>query len=212
MSRWFLQKRSLSNCTFFTLAPFFQRCLTASTFFCCADISSKKDYCMMHSSFLFICEEFFKFFICFCGSFCFHNSHTIHHSMNVSINSYVRSIVEMGEDDFCRFDTNTRESLYLSKTIGNLTIIVWEEFFCCFKDMSCFNTIIIHRTKYYFYFFWFDCEKICRSFNYFKKFFGWFIDSLVCHLSWKHDSNKELKGGFKIKFDSFFWINFIDGL
>lgn len=70
----------------------------------------------MHAAFLFIAEEFFEFFISLLRSFRLHNAHTIHHTMNMSIDTDKRHIVEMREDDFCCFDSHARESLQIRES------------------------------------------------------------------------------------------------
>ena len=75
-----------------------------------ADISPKEDYRMMHRFFLYISEEFFDFFISFCRSIRYDDAHTIHHTMNMGINTDKWHVVEMREDNLRSFYSDSWES------------------------------------------------------------------------------------------------------
>lgn len=50
---------------------------------------------MMHRAFLFVREELFELFICLFWSSGFHNTHTIHHTMDMRVDTDKGHIVEM---------------------------------------------------------------------------------------------------------------------
>ena len=64
---------------------------------------------MMHGAFLIFAQEFFEFFICLFWRFGFHDSHSIHHAVDVRIDADKGHIVEMREDDFSRLHTDSGE-------------------------------------------------------------------------------------------------------
>ncbi len=68
---------------------------------------------MMHGAFLIFAQEFFEFFICLFWRFGFHDSHSIHHTVDVRIDTDKGHIVEMREDDFCCLHADSGESLHV---------------------------------------------------------------------------------------------------
>ena len=100
---------------FLTITPLRQGSLGTFTFFRGADISSEEDYRMMHGAFLIFTQELFQFFIGLFWSSGFHDSHSIHHAMDMCIDADKRHIVEMREDDFCCLDADSGESLHIQK-------------------------------------------------------------------------------------------------
>ena len=84
---------------------------------------------MMHRAFLIFAEEFFEFFVCLFWCFGFHDSHTIHHTMNVCIDTDKGHIVEMREDDFCGLHTDSGESADGIESMRDFSSVFVHEFF-----------------------------------------------------------------------------------
>lgn len=156
----------------------------------------------MHGAFLFIREELFEFFICLFWCASFHNSHTVHHTMDVRIDPDKGHIVEMGEDDFCRFHTDSWQCADGFESVRYFSAVFVHEFFCGHEEVFCFHSVIVHTLEHGFYFFWIQFEEVVWSFHELEESFCCFIDSFICHLCREHDGCEELKRCFKIELDS----------
>ena len=111
---------------------------------------------MMHGALLIFAQEFFEFFICLFWRFGFHDSHTVHHAMDVSIDPDKGHIVEMGEDDFCRLHSDARERADGFECMGDFSAMFVHEFFCGHEEVLRFDAIIIHASEHDFDFFWYE--------------------------------------------------------
>lgn len=86
-------------------------------------ISSKKNKRMMEPFFYINIEEQFYFSIsCFRG-FSFHYSETVHHPMNMSINTNIRAIIEYCENYFGSFNSDSWKCLNKTEIIRNDSIV-----------------------------------------------------------------------------------------
>ncbi len=68
---------------------------------------------MVHRAFLIFAQELFEFLIRLFWRFGFHDSHSIHHTMDMRIDADKGHIVEMREDDFRCFHSDSGESLHI---------------------------------------------------------------------------------------------------
>lgn len=163
---------------------------------------------MMHGAFLIFTQEFFEFFICLFWRFGFHDSHTIHHSMDMGIDTDKGHIVEMREDDFCCLDADSGESANGFEGVWDFSSMFVYEFFCGHEEVFCFDSIIIHSSEHDFDFLRFELQEVGWRFHDLKEFFCCFIDSLIRHLSGEHDGCEELKRCLEIELYGFRWIEF----
>lgn len=109
-------------------------------------ISSKKNEWMMEFLFCICIKNILNLFICLFRSICIYYSNSIHDSMDMSIYSYIRSIIENSKDYFRCLDTNTWKSLHEQKIIRNNTIILICDYcqallfsYTCFQTQLCYN-------------------------------------------------------------------------
>jgi hypothetical protein len=112
----------------------------------------------MHGAFLIFTQELFEFFIRFFWRFGFHDSHSIHHAMNMSIDTDKGHIVEMGEDDFCCFYSDSGECADGFERVWDFSSVFVHEFFCGHEEMLGFDAIIIHPSEHDFDFHRFELQ------------------------------------------------------
>lgn len=138
---------------------------------------------MMHGAFLIFAQEFFEFFIRLFWCFRFHDSHAVHHTMNMRIDTDKGHIVEMREDDFCSLDTDSGECTDGFECMRDFSSVFVHEFLCGLKEVLCFYSIIIHSSEHDFDFLGLEFQEVGWSLHDFKKFFCCFIDPFIGHLS-----------------------------
>ena len=166
----------------------------------------------MHRAFLVFCEEFFEFFICLFWCASFHNSHAIHHTMDVSIDTDKGHIVEMREDDFSCLYSDSRQSDYGLQGFRDFGMEFFFDFFCCHEEMFRLHAIIVHTSEHDFDFLGLEPQEIGRSFYQLEEPLCRFIHSFIRHLSGEHDGGEELKWAREIQLNSLGWVeleNFI---
>lgn len=153
----------------------------------------------MHRAFLVFTQELFEFLICLFGRASFHNSHTVHHTMDVRIDTDKGHIIEMREDDFCRFHADSWECTDGFEGVRDFSSVFVHELFCCHEEMLRLDAIIVHTSEHEFDFLRFELEQICWSFHELEEPLCRFIDSFIRHLSGEHDGSQELKWRLKIQ-------------
>ena len=136
----------------------------------------------MHGAFLIFAQEFFEFFIRLFWCFRFHYSHSIHHAMDMRIDTDKGHIVEMREDDFRRLHPDSGESTDGFEGMGDFSSVFVHEFFCGHEELLRFHSIIIHPSEHDFDFLRFEFEEVGWGFHDFKEFFCRFIHTFIRHL------------------------------
>ena len=136
----------------------------------------------MHSAFLIFAQELIQFFIRLFWRFGFHDSHTVHHAMDMCIDPDKGHIVEMREDDFCRLYSDSWECADSFERVWDFSSMLVDELFCCLKKVLRFDPIIVYASEYHFDFFWFELQEVSWSFYDFKKFLRCFINAFIRHL------------------------------
>ena len=163
---------------------------------------------MMHRAFFFFFFELFELFICLFWSSGFHRTHTIHHTMDVRIDSDKGHVIEMREDDFCRFHTDSWKCPDGFQSMGDFSAVFVHEFLCCHEEMFCLHSIIVHTSEHDFDFLWFELQEIGWSFYELEEPLCCFVHSFIRHLSGEHDSYEELKWRLEIQLNQFRRIEF----
>ena len=136
----------------------------------------------MHRAFLIFAEELFKFFIRLFWCFGFHDFHTIHHAVDMRIDTDKGHIVEVGEDDFCCLHADSGECTDGFEHVRDFASVFVHEFFCGHEEVLCFDSIIIHSSEHDFDFLGFELQEVGGSLYDFKEFFCCFVHTFIRHL------------------------------
>lgn len=115
-------------------------------------ISSKKNQRVVHLLFDYVVKKYIYFSISFFGSFCFYYSYTIEYSMNMSIDTDIRHIIEYREYYFRSLNANTRKALYSVQIVWNYSIMFLGQDGSGFFDKARFIPKKIYIFKMLFYF------------------------------------------------------------
>lgn len=146
------------------------------------DISTEQNNRMMERHFLLIGEEFFELLVGFIRGFGFQDTHAIHHAMDMCIDANKRQIIEMREDDFRGFDSDSGECTDGFHRLWNISMMFFDKLPRSHKEVFCFHSIIVYPSEHDLDLFRFEFQEICRRLHGFKEFLCCFIDSLIGHL------------------------------
>lgn len=104
-------------------APFFYSTYFTFWFSCDTSIPSEQDTRVMKVLFLIFRKKNIYLFVCLFWSICLHDSYTIEYSVNMSINTDIRHIIEYGQYYFCGLNTDSWKSLYQLEIIRDYSIV-----------------------------------------------------------------------------------------
>ena len=124
---------------------------------------------MVEGLFLFLSEDEIDCSVGLLGRFGFHDSYTIHDTMDMGIDPNVGHIIEDRENYLRSFDTNSWKSLEEFEIIGNDTIIFPCEPYSCREDIARLIAKKIHIFKILLERFYIHIQNITRFTNFRKK-------------------------------------------
>lgn len=123
--------------------------------------------------------------------------------MDMRIDADKWHIVEMREDDFCRFHAYSWQCADGFERVGDFSSVYARELFCRHEEMLRLDSIIVHTSEHHLDLLGFEFQEIGGSFHEFEEPLCRFIHSFIRHLSGEHDGSEELKWRLKIELNQF---------
>lgn len=156
-------------------------------------IATEEDEWMMDYTFCLSIEYLIQFSVCLFGSFCIHDTESIHHAVNMCIDSDIGHIIEDGEDYFCGFDTNTWECLDQFQIIWDFSLVLGCEYHPSFFYKSRLVSEKVHIPQMLLDILERNIYDIMSLFYYLKKWWRDPVHLFVCGLGREYHGTEELK-------------------